>query len=413
MVRLARPGRSEVAHLCAITKLVASLTLPQRCRKVFREPKTEIGRSSVACFSSWPMFSDLLETQPRARLQSALLFAKILIIAPFWQAMTQTAGDDYNIGVDIGGTKVAAGLVSATGKISDQTRVPMIANDAAAGLAAVITAIDSVRRLAASDAQTKAFIAGIGICAPGPLDPRTGVVVNPPNLPGWRNFPLAAEVSKVYQMPVRLDNDGNAVALAEALWGAGRGYRNVFAATIGTGIGTGIVFDGRIYHGRTGAAAEGGHNTIDYRGPRCSCGKLGCIEVLAAGPAIARRAGEKIAAGRSSAILEFAGGHIERITSEMVGRAYAAGDALAKDVLEETAMFLAVWLGNIVDLLEPDVMIIGGGAASMLKPFFGEIHDRLPAWCVNSHCQDIPLVTAYYGADAGIAGGAALCRMPA
>ncbi len=327
--------------------------------------------------------------------------------------MTQSAGNGYNIGVDIGGTKVAAGLVSPAGQITNQARVPMVANDAAAGLAAVITAIDSVRGAATADGQTKTLISGIGICAPGPLDPRTGVVVNPPNLPGWRNFPLAAEVSKVYQLPVRVDNDGNAAALAEALWGAGRGYRNVFAATIGTGIGTGIVFDGRIYHGRTGAAAEGGHNTIDYRGPRCGCGKLGCIEVLASGPAIARRAGEKIRAGHSSAILEFAGGHVEHITSEMVGRAYAAGDALAKEVLEQTAMYLAVWLGNIVDLLEPDVMIIGGGAASMLKPFFGEIRDQLPAWCVNSHCQDVPLVTAFYGADAGIAGGAALCRMPA
>jgi glucokinase len=327
--------------------------------------------------------------------------------------MTQTAGDEYNIGVDIGGTKVAAGLVTSSGKITSQTRVPMVANDAAAGLAAVIAAIDSACGTATAEAQTKAPISGIGICAPGPLDPRTGVVVNPPNLPGWRNFPLAAEVAKVYKLPVRVDNDGNAAALAEALWGAGRGYRNVFAATIGTGIGTGIVFDGRIYHGRTGAAAEGGHNTIDYRGPRCGCGKLGCIEVLASGPAIARRAGEKIAAGRASAILGLAGGHLERITSEMVGRAYAAGDALAKEVLEETAMYLAVWLGNIVDLLEPDVMIIGGGAASMLKPFLGEIRDLLPAWCVNSHCQDIPLVAAFYGADAGIAGGAALCRMPA
>jgi glucokinase len=217
-------------------------------------------------------------------------------------------------------------------------------------------------------------------------------------------------ISKSYCLPVRVDNDGNAAALAEALWGAGRGYRNIFCATIGTGIGTGIVFDGRIYHGRTGAAAEGGHMSIDYRGPRCGCGKLGCIEALSSGPAIARRASEKIAAGRPSSILEQAGGRLDHITSEMVGRAYLAGDLLAKDVLQETAMFLTVWLGNVVDLLEPDVMIIGGGAASMLQPFFGEIRDRLPAWCVNSHCQDVPLVTAHYGADAGIAGGAALCR---
>src|ERR1700733_8045622 len=322
--------------------------------------------------------------------------------------MTQVSGEGHLIGVDVGGTKVAAGLVNATGEITFQTRTPMVSNDAAAGLAAVASAIDSVR---AESCSQSCLIAGIGICAPGPLDPRTGIVINPPNLPGWRNFPLATEISKAYCLPVRVDNDGNAAALAEALWGAGRGYRNVFCATIGTGIGTGIVFDGQIYHGRTGAAAEGGHNTIDYHGPRCGCGKLGCIEILASGPAIARRASEKIATeGRASAILELAGGRVDRISSEMVGRAYAAEDLLAKEVLEETAGLLTVWLGNIVDLLEPDVMIIGGGAGAMLRPFFGEIEERLPTWCVNSHCQEIPLLAAHYGADAGIAGGAALCR---
>jgi glucokinase len=311
------------------------------------------------------------------------------------------------LGVDVGGTKVAAGLVTTSGEIVCQARVPMAAASAEAGLAAVISAIDAVRN---QFPEKNGTISGIGICAPGPLDPRTGVIINPPNLPGWRNFPLAAEVAKIYSLPVRVDNDANAAALAEGLWGAGRGFRNVFCATIGTGIGTGIVFDGHVYHGRTGAAAEGGHTTIDYRGPRCGCGKLGCIEVLASGPAIARRASEKIAQGVGSLILEEAGGHRERISSEMVGSAYGAGDSLAKEVLRETAFYLTVWLGNIVDLLEPDVMILGGGAASMLQPFFDQIREQLPNWCVNSQCREIPLVAAHYGADAGIAGGAALCR---
>jgi glucokinase len=319
--------------------------------------------------------------------------------------MTQVADNAQIIGVDIGGTKVAAGLVTKTGEILYQTRTPMVANDASAGLAAVLSAIDSVRHSSKASAIT-----GIGICAPGPLDPRTGVVVNPPNLPGWRNFPLAAEVEKVYDVPVRVDNDGNAAALAEALWGVGRGFHIVFCATIGTGIGTGIVFDGRIYHGRTGAAAEGGHNTIDFRGPRCGCGKLGCIEAFAAGPYIARRAAEKVKAGRSSAILDLAGGCPDHVTSEMIGKAYAAGDALAKEILQETAMLLTVWLGNMIDLLDPDVLIIGGGAGAMMQPFFGEIRERLPKWCINTHCQEIPLLLAHYGADAGIAGGATLCR---
>jgi glucokinase len=210
-------------------------------------------------------------------------------------------------------------------------------------------------------------------------------------------------------VPVKVDNDANAAGLAETLWGSGRGYRNVFYATIGTGIGTAIVLDGRIFHGRTGAAGEGGHMSIDYKGPRCGCGKLGCIEALAAGPAIARRARAKLEDGRASSLLDLAGGKLDRVTSEMVGVAAATGDAVASEILQETVALLAFWFGNIIDLLEPDVIIMGGGVSSMVKPYIGQLRDRLPGCCVNQRCKEIPLVMARYGEDAGIAGGAALC----
>ena len=309
------------------------------------------------------------------------------------------------LGVDIGGTKVAVGLVDREGKILAQGREPMVANGTAeAGLAAVTSAIDSM--MAAGGG-----IRSIGICAPGPLDPKTGVVLNPPNLPCWRNFPLAEKIARRYQLPVKVDNDANAAALAETRWGAARGYRYVFYATIGTGIGTGIVFDGRIYHGKTGSAGEGGHVTIDYRGPRCTCGKFGCIEILAAGPAIGARARAKLGAKPPvhSRILELAKGDAAAVTTEMVGVAFASGDPVAREILQETVEMLVPWLGNIVDLLDPDVIVMGGGVAAMLLPFFGEIKDRLPKWCLNPRADEIPIVMAHYGADAGIAGGAALC----
>lgn len=317
--------------------------------------------------------------------------------------MTQPAAV---IGVDIGGTKVAVGIVNSEGKITAQLRHPMIASSTPeAALQAVISAIDSIRAVSVSEA-----ISAIGLCAPGPLDPITGIVVNPPNLPAWRNFPLAAKIAEVYNLPVKLDNDANAAALAETRWGAARGYRFVFYATIGTGIGTGIVFENRIYHGRTGAAGEGGHVSIDYRGPVCHCGKRGCIEILAAGPAIAVRAREKLASGAiRSSILDLAHGSIDAISSHLVGEAYSAGDAVAGEILKETSALLAIWLGNIVDLLDPDVIVIGGGVAAMLKPFFPEIKQLLPQWCVNPRASEIPLLMAHYGPDAGIAGGAALC----
>ena len=322
--------------------------------------------------------------------------------------MTRTAkSDGVVLGVDIGGTKVAFGLVDRDGSIITQGRTPMTADKTAEdGLRAVTDAIDSVLSSAGGTG-----LRGIGICAPGPLDPKTGVVLNPPNLPCWRNFPLAERVAKKYSLPTKVDNDANAAALAETQWGAAHGHRYVFYATVGTGIGTGIVFDGKIYHGQTGAAGEGGHVSIDYRGPVCGCGKRGCIEILAAGPAIGARARTRVAAepSRGAKILDLAGGNVTAVTSQMVGKAFASGDALAWEILQETVELLTVWLGNIVDLLDPDILVIGGGVAAVLKPFFAEIRNRLPSWCVNPRASEIPLVVARYGADAGIAGGAALC----
>jgi glucokinase len=319
--------------------------------------------------------------------------------------MTESKNGAPVLGVDVGGTKVAVGLVDHNGKILAQGRKPMVANGTAeAGLQAVADAIDSLA------SSVPGGIHSIGICAPGPLDPKSGVVLNPPNLPCWRNFPLAEKIRSMYHVPVRVDNDANAAALAETRWGAARGFRYVFYATIGTGIGSGIVFDGRIYHGNTGSAGEGGHVSIDYRGPVCNCGKRGCIEILAAGPAIGARARTRLSSESSrSLILELAHGNISAVTSELVGQAYTAGDPLAREVLQETIEILTAWLGNIVDLLDPDVLVMGGGVAAMLQPFFDEIKKRLPGWCVNPRASEIPLLMALYGADTGIAGGAALC----
>ena len=317
------------------------------------------------------------------------------------------AADAIYLGVDIGGTKVAAGLVDARGEILFKTRAPMDAQGAAAaGLASVRKAID-----AALASQPGVKLGGVGICSPGPLDPRTGVVMNPPNLPCWRNFPLAEQIAKAYGVAARVDNDANAAGLAEALWGAARGYKYVFYATLGTGIGTGIVFDGKIYHGRTGAAAEGGHITIDWRGPKCGCGKHGCIEVLASGPAIAARARAKIAAGdkRGARLLELSGGAAEKIQAEHVAEAWRAGDALATEVLAETADLLAIWLGNVIDVMEPEIIVFGGGVGELASHWFDRIKEKLPAWSINQRCTEIPIVLARYSADAGIAGAAALC----
>ena len=309
------------------------------------------------------------------------------------------------VGIDIGGTKVAAGIVDLNGVVLAASRTPMVARGSAGeGLAAVETAIKSVIAQKTSAQEVKA----IGICSPGPLDPKTGVVINPPNLPCWRNFPLAESIRNSHRVPVKVENDANAAALAEVKWGAARGYRNVFYLCIGTGIGTGIVFDGAIYHGRTGAAGEGGHMGIDINGPLCPCGKRGCVEVLASGPAIARRARQKLADGATSRLTDMAGGNPTSVTSEMVGRACAEGDSVAQVVIRETLDILAYWLGNIVDLLEPDVIVMGGGVSSMLAPYLDDMRRRWSGACVNPWPEKVPVVLARYGEEAGVAGAAAL-----
>lgn len=307
--------------------------------------------------------------------------------------------------MDIGGTKVAAGLVDAQGEIRYKTRTPMSPRGSAEdALVAVRTAVENVL-----EANPEAKVTSIGVASPGPLDANLGMVLNSPNLPCWRDYPLVKNVEQVCGLKVFLDNDANAAALAEALWGSGKGYNFVFYATIGTGIGTGLTIGGHLYHGKTGNALEGGHMSIDYRGPRCECGKLGCIEALAAGPAIAARARAKLSQGIKSRMLELAGGELAKVTGETVGKAFSEGDAVAGEVLRETADLLAVFLGNIVDVLEPEVMVVGGGVGELISNFFGHIQKQLPKWAINQRCDQIPLVLARYKADAGIAGAAALC----
>ena len=308
------------------------------------------------------------------------------------------------LGVDIGGTKVAAGLVDQNGSIVSRVRVPMNSQGAAEdGLQSVFSAISQLIPYGPSSIQ------GIGICAPGPLDPRSGTILNPPNLSCWRNFALAQNVCGVYSVPVKVDNDANAAALAESRWGAARGFGYVFYATIGTGIGTGIIINGRIYHGRTGSAGEGGHTSIDYRGPVCRCGKRGCIEALASGTAIVQRARERILLGHESMMLKIAGGATDAVTGETVATAYGRGDALARELLIESVNFLALWLSNMIDLFDPEVIVIGGGAAALYQAFFDILRNDIPKLTVNPRASEVPIVPAHYGADAGIAGGAALC----
>jgi glucokinase len=314
-------------------------------------------------------------------------------------------GEVY-LGVDIGGTKVAAGLVNGRGEILAKTRIDMNSSGSADdALMCVRRAIDSLL----SESELK--VSGIGLSAPGTVDLPTGTVLNPYNIPCWRNYPLRDLISNAYGLPTVVHNDGNAAGLAEAVWGAGVGYKLVLYATLGTGIGTAIVHDGRLYLGRTCSAGEGGHMVINFSGPKCNCGKSGCIETYAAGPAIARKAQLKVEASPrdGAALLELAGGNVGDIKSETVALAWEHKDPLATSVLEETVDALGIWLGNVIDLIEPDVIVVGGGLSGLLSSWFPRLREETARWCNNTHCSEIPIKKAKYGVDSGVVGAAAVC----
>jgi glucokinase len=257
----------------------------------------------------------------------------------------------------------------------------------------------------------KQNLCGIGICAPGPLNPKTGVVINPPNLPGWRNIELAKMLEKKFGLPAKVENDANAAGLAEALFGAAVGFRDVFYVTVSTGIGTGIIINRKIYHGKNGIAGEGGHVSIDYRSPyRCGCGTYGCIEALAAGPAIARRARVRLEQEHElpSALRGLTHGHLEQISPLMIQQAACEGDPVAKAILDETGFYLGVWLAGMITLFDPDAIVIGGGVSQIGKSLFNKIKETIPQYTINRFAAGTPVLPAKLQKDVGVCGAAAV-----
>lgn len=317
--------------------------------------------------------------------------------------------DKLIIGVDVGGTKVAGGLVNKKGKLTKSVTLPTKADS---GLEKSLGQVMSVIKRLITQAGGRDKVKGIGICCPGPLNPKTGVVINPPNLPGWVNIDFTKRVEDQFKLPARLENDANAAGLAEVLFGAAVGYRDVFYVTVSTGVGTGIIIDKKIYHGKNGVAGEGGHISIDFHSPyRCGCGTLGCIEALAAGPAMVRRARVKLEQEHTlpSLLRKQTQNHLSRITPEMIEKTAAAGDKVAKFIIDETGFFLGVWLASMITLLDPEAVVIGGGVSRIGKPLFNKIRKTIPNYTINRQfAKDTPLLPAQLQDDVGIFGAASL-----
>lgn len=298
------------------------------------------------------------------------------------------------IGIDLGGTKIAAGVVDEDGEISARHEMPSALDDAAAVAHQIAQLVEA---LGAGE------VLGIGIGAAGIVDFSTGYYTFGPNT-GLHDIDLAGIVAKKTGATVHLDNDANCAAWAEHRFGVGRGTRNFMCVTLGTGIGGGFVIEGRPYRGAHGGAAEIGHVLVDPDGPPCGCGRRGCWEQFASGLAMERVAREEVAAHPESSLRQ-----VTPLRGPAITRAARDGDAFAKQIVDETAKWVGWGLGSLVNVLEPECIAIAGGIVRDWDLFADVAHDAMCERMEASSMRPVPkLLAAALGADAGIVGGALL-----
>jgi glucokinase len=309
------------------------------------------------------------------------------------------------LAVDLGGTKIAAAVVVPDGKVVARHYCLTLAGK---GRKAVIDRLLSAVDAAMSEANlTSSELAGVGIAAAGIIDTNRGIVTTSPNLPGWRNVPLRDIIAERLGLIAYLINDASAAALGEHRFGAGKGVNNLIYLTVSTGIGGGIITDGKLYSGTDGCAGEIGHMIIEAHGPQCNCGRLGCLEALASGSAITKEAVRRLRQGEPSFIAELADGKLESVTAEIIAVAAKQGDKMACEMVSKAANYLGIGLANLTNIFNPEMIVIGGGLSNMGRMLLAparkvvkEIAFRLPA-------KRVRIVRAHLGGNAGIVGAAA------
>ena len=318
----------------------------------------------------------------------------------------------YIIGVDLGGTNIVVGAMPDDGSTRHALRSQPTMSElgAEAVVARIVQMVQDVITvtMAETGARRDQFI-GVGVGAPGPIDRANGVVTIAPNL-GWKDFPLRDRIEAGVGLPTTLDNDANCATLGESWIGAARGGRAVVGMTIGTGIGGGLVVDGRLWHGASDLAGEIGHTTIDLHGRRCKCGNYGCLEAYASGTNIAERARERVANDGDSELLRLAGGKPERITAATVYEAARAGDDAALDVVKETAAFLGAGVANLLNTFNPDVVVIAGGVTQAGDALFEPLRAEARRRAFKSAFDACRIVPGELEGAAGVVGAVATFR---
>jgi glucokinase len=307
-------------------------------------------------------------------------------------------------GIDIGGTKIAVAVATPAGERIADFRLPTEVQISADSM------VEKVSQAIAEKVETgKSRLAAIGVGCPGPLDVEKGLVMSPSNLLDWNNFPIVKLFQDRFDVPVVLENDANAAAVGEYVYGAGRGFKNIVYITISTGVGGGIIINGEILHGVGWGAGELGHTIVQPDGTPCNCGSKGCLETVCAGVHIARRARNRLANGEPSLMNEMVSNASE-VTAKTVIEAARREDKVASEIWTETCRFLAVGIGNVITLIAPQVVIIGGGVASVGDMLFAPLKSFLPEFVSMVPLEKVAILPAELGGDSGVYGALALAK---
>jgi glucokinase len=300
---------------------------------------------------------------------------------------------NYIIGVDIGGTKVAIGLVNKNGSLVKQEVLPTNLKIQPEEMTQRI--MESIKRVLKDTHVSISDVGGLGIGAPGPLNSKKGLIVNPPNMPDWQDVPIVSIMEKEFSIPVRLENDANAAALAERWIGAGKNTDNFIYMTISTGIGAGIFSGGRLLTGATGNTGEVGHMVVDPSYGYCTCGQKGCFEWVASGTAISRL-GSELAR--------------EDLTSEEVFHRYFRGDSHFKELINNVYTNIGAGCATLINLFDPDKIIIGGGVSKVGEPMFSAIRKYVKEKALSPYGKEVEIIPSDLKQNNGVIGAASLFR---
>ncbi len=312
------------------------------------------------------------------------------------------------VGLDLGATDIKCGLVSADGGIKIRKKSP---TDKSKGAESVLSCLASVAGRVISEAGSRGWeVTAAGVGTPGAVDEETGCIAGgAENIPGWRGAPLVPELEKKLRLPVFASNDVTLHALGEAKFGAGKGKNNIVCVAIGTGIGGGIVVDGKIYRGAGDGAGEVGHMTVKHDGKKCNCGSRGCLERYASATAISEAGREACRREKNSLILTLAGGKPGGVSAKTVFDAAKRRDPSALAVVKEAGYYLGVGLANLINLLNPEMIIIGGGVSKAGKILIDSTREAVNEYALEINMKKVKIVLSKLHLSAGVLGAAALC----